>query len=250
MVATIANLFSIFRFGPSNQQFVPPNHQPYYQQPQQLVQARPQYVQSHQSQQPETRYQPSSTAAPASTQPQPIQTQFYSHEALPTPQALVAPQHHVVPHHLNQPIAASQESRTTNYQALEEQLNTNSQRLQQIEENQEVQEPDFDKLAQQAAQHFLMNEGLNPGVKTAPAIITGLELFSPEQQEKIKANLSAHFGSPLKPLNLGGAKNQPQQQQQQQEHGRTYFDDYRRKVRTDKFVPSIQVKDGEIRQTS
>lgn len=228
-----------FRFVPSSQQFVPANHQPFYQQPQQLV-GRPQYIQSQQ--QPETRYQPVSTPAPVSTQP--IQTQFYSHEALPTPEALVAPQHHVVPHHLNQPIT-NQESRTTNYQALEQQLNAHPQKLQQVEENQEVQEPDFEKLAQQAAQHFLMNEGLNPGVKTAPAIITGLELFSPEQQEKIKANLSAHFGSPLKPLNLGGAKNQ-----QQPEHGRTYFDDYRRKVRTEKFVPSIQVKDGEIRQTS
>ncbi|XP_028155241.2 uncharacterized protein LOC114348999 [Diabrotica virgifera virgifera] len=56
-----------------------------------------------------------------------------------------------------------------------------------------------------------------------PPIITGFENFTPEQQEKIKAQLSAHFGAPLKPLNIGRKDNKYQ-------------------LNTDEFIPSPQVK--------
>ncbi|XP_072381071.1 uncharacterized protein [Diabrotica undecimpunctata] len=56
-----------------------------------------------------------------------------------------------------------------------------------------------------------------------PPIITGFENFSPEQQEKIKAQLTAHFGAPLQPLNIGRKDNKYQ-------------------LNTDEFIPSPQVK--------
>lgn len=40
-------------------------------------------------------------------------------------------------------------------------------------------------------------------IRSFPPIITGFENFSPEQQAKIKEQLSAHFGAPLQPLSLG-----------------------------------------------
>ncbi|XP_056629892.1 transcription factor SPT20 homolog [Diorhabda sublineata] len=60
-----------------------------------------------------------------------------------------------------------------------------------------------------------------------PPIITGFENFSPEQQEKIKAQLSAHFGAPLRPLTVG---------QKETESGSKY------QLNTNEFVPSPQVK--------
>lgn len=174
---------------------MPANHQPFYQSEQ-----PPQQFSRYQQPQPEEPdYSP---VAQAQT------SQFHPHEALPSAQALVGQQ--------PQPI------------------DFQPQRLQQLEEQpqQDGASPDFSQLAQQAAQHFISSGGLNSGGRTAPAIITGLEHFSPEQQEKIKKQLSAHFGSPLKPLSLEGQEALNRQQEKRQ-----------------KFVPSIQVKDGEITQT-
>ncbi|CAH1992124.1 unnamed protein product [Acanthoscelides obtectus] len=59
-------------------------------------------------------------------------------------------------------------------------------------------------IAQTAAQQYGLQlgaghqSGATP-VESLPPIITGLENFSPEQQEKIRAQLSEHFG-PLQPL--------------------------------------------------
>lgn len=70
------------------------------------------------------------------------------------------------------------------------------------------------QLAQAAAQKYLspnpyqanveqrqLSQGEEP-VHSVPPIITGLENFSPEQQAKIKEQLSKHFGAPLQPLHL------------------------------------------------
>ncbi|XP_066252619.1 uncharacterized protein [Euwallacea similis] len=210
----------------SKYQFVPANHQPFYQpalQPQTIAQ----YVDYPPKPSP-TQY-PTTTPAPSTTQQQPLQAHFYAHEALPAPQALISA-----------PLQNTPETRSLGY---EQQVDIQPQELQEVEA--EPQSPDFEKLAQQAAQHFVLNGGLNSGSRTAPAIITGLEHFSPEQQEKIKAQLSDHFGSPLKPLEFNA-----QQQEGQQAGGRKHYHEFRQRIRTDKFVPSLQVKDGEITQTN
>lgn len=204
------------------------------------------------------------TQAPTipTAQAQTSQTQFYPHEALPTPQALVSQQHHIASHHLNQP--SIPEGRALQYQQPQQQIDYQPQELQQVEQQvdyqtqqaqyqtqqAEYQTPEISRLAQQAAQHFITNGGLNSESRLAPAIITGLEHFSPEQQEKIKAQLSAHFGSPLKPLNLEGNENTNEQKTHEKSiPSRQYYQDHRHRIKNEKFVPSIQVKDGEIRQT-
>lgn len=55
-------------------------------------------------------------------------------------------------------------------------------------------------LAQLAAQQYVQA----PVRGSTPAIITGFENFTPDQQAKIKAQLSAHFGTPLQPLQQNG----------------------------------------------
>nr|CAI5855386.1 unnamed protein product [Callosobruchus analis] len=65
------------------------------------------------------------------------------------------------------------------------------------------QSQQLSQIAQAAAQQYgLQLGGQQSGaapVESLPPIITGLENFSPEQQEKIRAQLSEHFG-PLQPL--------------------------------------------------
>ncbi|ENN74444.1 glutenin, high molecular weight subunit DX5 [Dendroctonus ponderosae] len=197
-------------------QYVPANHQPFYQ----SEQPPQQFGHYQQPQAEEPDYSP---VAQAQT------SQFYPHEALPSPQALVSQQ----PHQLSQ----SQNNQLS--QVHPQAIDFQPQRLQQLDEppQQDGAGPDFSQLAQQAAQHFISSGGLNSGGRTAPAIITGLEHFSPEQQEKIKKQLSAHFGSPLKPLSLEGQEAVNRQQEQE------------KRQRAQTFVPSIQVKDGEITQS-
>ncbi|CAH1127249.1 unnamed protein product [Ceutorhynchus assimilis] len=137
-------------------------------------------------------------------QKQPDYQPQYQQEALPTPQALV-----------------SQNQDTVDHQQPTE---------------------DITRLAQQAAHHFLQNGGLGAQSRTAPAIITGLELFPAEQQEKIKAQLSEHFGSPLKRLNFDSGDLQQLHQPQQN----SYRKFYQQQERKERFRPSVEVKDGEI----
>ncbi|XP_050307676.1 uncharacterized protein LOC126744343 isoform X2 [Anthonomus grandis grandis] len=219
-------------------QYIPVNHQPYYNQPQAPVptQQFPHYS-PYQPPAEFTKYQPPT----ASAQPElPPQAKFQLHEALPSPQALISQQHHIVPHHLPQ----QQESRALNYQSTQQEVEVQPQQLQEIDREQ-PHTPEITRLAQEAAQHFISTGGLSSGSRTAPAIITGLELFSPEQQEKIKAQLSEHFGSPLKPLNLQGKK-----VQEKPVAGRNnFYQEFKQRIKKERFVPSIEVKDGEIKQT-
>ncbi|XP_060531426.1 uncharacterized protein LOC132705031 isoform X2 [Cylas formicarius] len=89
---------------------------------------------------------------------------------------------------------------------------------------------EISQIAQQAAQHFLMSGGVSnavegsKGYRTAPAIITGLENFSPEHQEKIKAQLSAHFGAPLQPFKVRGQKGMLPSTRYYPNHRPTYDD--------------------------
>ncbi|KAL1506634.1 hypothetical protein ABEB36_005959 [Hypothenemus hampei] len=251
------HLLQLFQGGSSTlkYQYVPPNHSPTYQpiaqtqpiitQTQPIItQTQPQQSQQYVQYQPQQELQNTEPSA----QEQTAQTQFFPQESLPVPQALIAPQQHVFPHNLNQH-SSGPSGRSALYQPEAHQIEFQPNQLQQIDEQQpETQSPDFSKLAQEAAQHFLNSGGLASGSRTAPAIITGLEHFSPEQQEKIKAQLSAHFGSPLKPLNFGGSPGK--QSQEASIAGRKYFQDQRQRIRSEKFVPSIQVKDGEITQTT
>ncbi|CAH1174175.1 unnamed protein product [Phaedon cochleariae] len=69
-------------------------------------------------------------------------------------------------------------------------------------------------------------------VRSLPPIITGFENFSPEQQEKIKEQLSAHFGAPLKLL-----------------HGKESAGQYQG-LNDGGFVPSQQVKEGRSGRSS
>lgn len=112
------------------------------------------------------------------------------------------------------------------------------------------------KLAQAAAQKFLntnnyprqqnaeqrnLGQSTDP-VGSLPPIITGLENFSPEQQAKIKEQLSAHFGAPLLPLQLG--KN-IQSQIQNAEKQEKYSPAESEVIQTAKpFVPSVEFKNS------
>lgn len=66
-----------------------------------------------------------------------------------------------------------------------------------------------------------------------PPIITGFENFSPEQQEKIKAQLSVHFGAPLQPFSVG---------QNQGKDNKKY-----QSLNTNEFVPSPELKTERTR---
>ncbi|VEN58992.1 unnamed protein product [Callosobruchus maculatus] len=81
---------------------------------------------------------------------------------------------------------------------LQQQSQPQSQRQSPAQQSQHLSQ-----IAQAAAQQYgLQLGGQQPGaapVESLPPIITGLENFSPEQQEKIRAQLSEHFG-PLQPL--------------------------------------------------
>ncbi|XP_057671753.1 uncharacterized protein LOC130903581 [Diorhabda carinulata] len=92
--------------------------------------------------------------------------------------------------------------------------------------------PQSNQISQLAAQPYYSQYQVEARENHAnypalPPIITGFENFSPEQQEKIKAQLSAHFGAPLRPLTVG---------QKETESGSKY------QLNTNEFVPSPQVK--------
>ncbi|KAG5861591.1 hypothetical protein JTB14_032221 [Gonioctena quinquepunctata] len=61
------------------------------------------------------------------------------------------------------------------------------------------------------------NQGAPVG--SLPPIITGFENFSPEQQEKIKAQLSVQFGAPLQPLPVGQNSENGSGEQQNEKNG-------------------------------
>ncbi|XP_030767630.1 putative mediator of RNA polymerase II transcription subunit 12 [Sitophilus oryzae] len=226
---------------PARFQYLPHGHYPQIQpniithvQQQQV----PQYAQYHSQQ--DIQYHPptSPNENPPQAAPMHSNPTHFQHESLPTPEALISDQehqNHLVPH-LHQ---AASEGRSIRYQPLQNHLEE-----QPIPAN---HKPDYQKpleldqisqLAQQAAQQYLMSGGTG----AAPAIITGLENFSPEQQVKIKAQLGAYFGAPLQPLKVaaeekGGmvAGNQRQQEPMKRSN-------------SEKFVPSIEVKNGQITQ--
>ncbi|CAG9854678.1 unnamed protein product [Phyllotreta striolata] len=70
--------------------------------------------------------------------------------------------------------------------------------------------------------------------ESLPPLITGFENFSPEQQEKIKGQLSALFGAPLKPLQVA-----------QRPEYNSVFDGKFRDLNLHEFVPSQGVKKAE-----
>nr|CAH7760851.1 unnamed protein product [Callosobruchus chinensis] len=81
---------------------------------------------------------------------------------------------------------------------LQQQPQPQSQRQSPAQQSQHL-----NQIAQTAAQQYGFQLGGQQSgaapVESLPPIITGLENFSPEQQEKIRAQLSEHFG-PLQPL--------------------------------------------------
>lgn len=78
-------------------------------------------------------------------------------------------------------------------------------------------------LAQLAAQQYV-----DSPLKAAPAIVTGFEQFTPEQQAQIKAQLSTHLGSDFHAVT---AKN-----------GKQYSAKYANEQDSREFIPSPQVK--------
>lgn len=152
--------------------------------------------------------------APAPFQPQASQQHYQIPVAPPQPQYQVAaPQFHTIPASSVPTSAPAQEmyAPSNNYQPKNMQLNQ------------------IAHLAQLAAQQYLTT-------KQTPAIITGFENFTPEQQAHIKSQLSAHFGqiNDVSPA--------------QQQAGKTqYAQQYSSKFQASlsDFVPSPQVKGGE-----
>lgn len=114
------------------------------------------------------------------------------------------------------------------------------------------------ELAQAAADQYglpvqLGNalEGSGAPVRSLPPIITGFENFSPEQQEKIKTQLSDHFGAPLQPLPVGKGSSQvvAQQSEKGAQNSRQYVVNQKyqtspTRLNNQEFVPSPQVKDN------
>ncbi|KAJ8919328.1 hypothetical protein NQ315_003912 [Exocentrus adspersus] len=81
-------------------------------------------------------------------------------------------------------------------------------------------------------------------VRSIPPIITGFENFSPEQQEKIKAQLSEYFGGPLRPLaNTRTPTNSAEEVENQgkSQYAQKYREDESR-YSSNEFVPSEQIK--------
>lgn len=80
-------------------------------------------------------------------------------------------------------------------------------------------------------------------VKSIPPIITGFENFTPEQQEKIKVQLSAYFGAPLRPLPNSAVPGNAIQEGEGQGKGRSQYSQAEEsRLSGSEFVPSEQVK--------
>ncbi|KAF7283549.1 hypothetical protein GWI33_000290 [Rhynchophorus ferrugineus] len=206
---------------------------PQYQQPQDL-QFHPSAPVSHSS---PIHPLPTQVSPPASNAlPVPQALSSLPHEALPTPEALISHQPPLSNHLSQQP---DFEGRSLRYQP--QQNNVQYQHHIPANHKPEYQKPlelnEISQLAQQAAQQYLKSGGTG----TAPAIITGLENFAPEQQAKIKAQLATYFGAPLQPINVpNGQNNGAVENKYHQEP---------KKRNSDKFVRSVEVKNGEITQS-
>lgn len=94
-------------------------------------------------------------------------------------------------------------------------------------------------LAQLAAQQYVHNPA-----RSTPAIITGLENFTPDQQAKIKAQLSAHFGNPLQPLTSQSTGTPSSKQELRYVASPAYPVRYQQPLTqsSGEFVPSQQIK--------
>lgn len=76
-------------------------------------------------------------------------------------------------------------------------------------------------------------------VRSIPPIITGFENFTPEQQEKIKVQLSAYFGAPLRPLpNTAVPANSIQQGEAQGKGQIQYSQAEGSRLGSNEFIPS------------
>ncbi|XP_018573745.1 putative uncharacterized protein DDB_G0271606 [Anoplophora glabripennis] len=76
-------------------------------------------------------------------------------------------------------------------------------------------------------------------VRSIPPIITGFENFTPEQQEKIKVQLSAYFGAPLRPLpNSGLPANSIQGGEGQGKERSQYSQGQESRLGGNEFIPS------------
>lgn len=92
---------------------------------------------------------------------------------------------------------------------------------------------------QNVEQHQVSGEPIQEPINSLPPIITGLENFSPEQQAKIKEQLSAHFGAPLQPLQLEkNIQNAPQPEKYPSTDGAATES-------SRPFIPSVQVKSSQ-----
>jgi hypothetical protein len=98
--------------------------------------------------------------------------------------APVAAQHQLVAHTSAMPAQAMQYTTQQTHQVQQ------VQPQQQVQQQQPAQLSSIAHLAQLAAQQYVSNQ-----MKTAPAIVTGFEHFTPEQQAQIKAQLSSHLGT-------------------------------------------------------
>lgn len=88
-------------------------------------------------------------------------------------------------------------------------------------------------------------------IRSIPPIITGFENFTPEQQEKIKVQLSTYFGVPLRPLPNSAINVNAGQEAAGQGKGRSqYIQGGESRLSSNEFVPSEQVKEDASASSS
>ncbi|RZB38656.1 hypothetical protein BDFB_006719 [Asbolus verrucosus] len=174
-------------------------------------------------------YQQPQQVQPQHVQPQPVQpTATYMHHVMAAPTIgsyilTPAPQLQQITHPITAHQVAAQPqvalAQTNPVQAPATQVTQQPTQLSSIAQ-----------LAQLAAQQYVSSQ-----LKTAPAIVTGFENFTPEQQAQIKAQLSSHLGTNFH------AVSSPANQ---------YSAKYVADQESNDFVPSPQIKNDPVTTVS
>ncbi|XP_063931357.1 myb-like protein Q [Zophobas morio] len=162
----------------------------------------------------------------------PVSNYFLSQSPQVTTQIATQPQ--LVAHTSPMPTPAVQyPTQPAQAQFQVQQVQQHHHQQQQQQQQQQQPQPQTSQLssiahlAQLAAQQYVSTQ-----MKTAPAIVTGFEHFTPEQQAQIKAQLSTHLGSNFHAVAAG---TNPQ-----------YSSKYVAEQDNNNFVPSPQVKNEPV----
>nr|XP_023012940.1 RNA polymerase II degradation factor 1-like isoform X1 [Leptinotarsa decemlineata] len=221
----------------------------------QLLQGTSQQQQQHPQQQPIQHYVPqiSTSNTLGSFQiAQPSQQYQQNYNPLPTPLPLTTHMSPVQPsgnYHQQTPLQLSQISHLAQL--------TSQHFFQPSQQQYSLPGQQYDLESRQNGPEQ------NVPVRSLPPIITGFENFTPEQQSKIKEQLSAHFGAPLQPLPTGESQEKDPQEgkfgqyqqkynsQRQNQDTESRFQEFASKYPTlstrlniQEFIPSQQPKNN------